>query len=98
MGADAVRDAVSLAVNDTNFFVVHTDGVRTDLRHHRLKALADRRAAGNEFDCAIGVDAGARPISGTAAAFIEEDGHAEADGFAFSTPVRDLSLQTLKVC
>ena len=50
MRADAVLDAVGLAVGDADAPVVDAQHLGADLRHHGLEALAERRAAGDELD------------------------------------------------
>jgi hypothetical protein len=50
--ADAVLDAVGLAVDDAHLLHVGAEHLGGDLRHHGLKALPDRSAAGDDLDCA----------------------------------------------
>ena len=87
--ADAERDAVGLAVNDAAILVVDAECIGGDLRHHRLKTLADRGAAGDHLDHARSVDGNIHAVGRTEAAFLDEHRNADADqlarGLAFFT-------------
>src|SRR6185437_2057216 len=93
--ADAVIDAIGLAVDDADAAVIDAERFRRDLRHHRLEALAERGAAGHELDIALGIDAHARAVRGAAAAFLEKDGDAAADCLAGGPALGILGLHRI---
>ena len=70
MRADAVIDAVGLAVDDAHAPVVDAERLGADLRHGGLETLAERGAAGDQLDRAAAVSTeilalsvGPRPLS-----------------------------------
>ena len=82
MRADAERDAVGLAVDDAAIFVVDAERVGGDLRHHRLKTLADRGAAGDDLDHARSIDGNIHAVGRAESAFLDEHRNADADQLA----------------
>ena len=61
--AHAARDAVGLAVHDTDAGVVDAERIGADLRDHRLDALADRGDAGDDLDARRRVSTSMRTVS-----------------------------------
>src|SRR6185437_8229380 len=53
--ADAVFDTIGAAMYHAHFAVIAAEHVSTDLRDHRLEALADGRAARDHLDAAAGI-------------------------------------------
>ncbi len=82
MRADAVGNAVGLAVHDADAPIIDAKRLGADLRHRRLEALADRGAAGDDLDGAAGVDRNPRAVGRSAAAFFDEQCDAGAYCFA----------------
>ena len=56
MGADSVIDPVRLTMNNANTAIVSPKVFGGNLRHRGFKTLADRGAAGNDFNKAFIVD------------------------------------------
>ncbi len=61
--AHAARDAVGLAVDDTDIRIVDTERVGTDLRDDRLNALADGGDAGDDLHRAVRLQLSMRTVS-----------------------------------
>jgi len=54
--SDAVGNTIGLAVGHAHAPVVGAQNLRANLGHHRLEALAERSAAGNQLDHTGSVD------------------------------------------
>ena len=67
--ADAEGDAVGLAVDHAALLVIDAERVGGNLRHHGLEALAERGAAGHDFDRAGRVDRNFTPSAGPSPLF-----------------------------
>ena len=80
--ADAEGDAVGLAVDHAAVLVIDAERVGGDLRHDGLEALAERGAAGDDFDHAGRVDGNFHAVGRTEPALFDEHGDADADQFA----------------
>ena len=93
MRTDAEGDAVGLAVDDAALAVIDAERVGGDLRHHRLKTLADRGAAGDDLDQARGVDGNVDAVGRAEAAFLDEHGDADADQLALGFAPLDCRVQ-----
>ena len=70
------------------FFIVGAEHLGRDLRHHRLEALPDRRAAGDDLDRAGGVDLDAHAVGRAEARLLDEHGEADADHLAVARGAR----------
>ncbi len=93
MGADAELDAVGLAVGDAHPRDVDAEGLRGNLRHHRLEALADRCAAGDHLDRARGIDRDLDAVRRAEAALLHEHGDAGADELTGGAAAPQVGLQ-----
>ena len=82
MRADAVSDAVGLAVDDAAAPVVDAERVGGDLRHDGLETLAERGAAGDDFDRAGLVDGNLHAVGRPEPALLDEHRDADADQLA----------------
>ena len=75
-------DAVGLAVDDAALPVIDAERVGGNLRHHGLKALAERGAAGDDLDHAGGIDGNAHAVGRAEPALLDEHRNADADQLA----------------
>ena len=82
MRADAIGDAVGLAVDHAAMLVIDAERIGGDLRHHGLETLAERGAAGDDLDHARCVDGNFHAVGRTKPALFDEHGDADADQFA----------------
>ena len=89
--ADAMLDAVGLAVNDAHLLHVGAEHFGSDLSHHGLEALPDRRAAGDDLDLARGVDLNAHAVGRTEPRLLDEHREADADHLALRRGARRAS-------
>src|SRR5438105_2025560 len=62
MRTDTVRNEVSSTVDHFDVLVVNTESIGANLRHHRFKALPQRRAARDELDCPGRIDGHTRAV------------------------------------
>src|SRR4051794_3099494 len=72
MRADALRDTVGLAMHHAHPAIVDAKRVSADLRHHGLKTLAERGAAGDQLDLARRLDRDANGVTRSEAALLHE--------------------------
>ena len=93
MRADAVVDQVGLAVDHAHALVVDAERLGANLRHRRLEALPQRRAAGDQFHRAVGIDLDLGVVARAAAALLHEDRDAGADQFARGAAAFHVGLQ-----
>ena len=88
MRADAVRDAIGLTVDDAHALIVDAERFGGDLRHHGLKPLPERRAAGDHFDRAGFVDFNPNAVLRSETRLLDEHRQADADHFAVGAAAR----------
>ena len=91
--ADAVLDAVGLAEHDPHPAVIDPERLGADLRHHRVDALPDRRAAGHQLDRAGRIDADPGAVERAEPALLDEHRDAGADQLAGVAAAAQLLLQ-----
>ena len=94
MRADAVGDAVGLAVHDPHAAVIDAERIGADLRHRRGEALPDIGAAGDQLDRAGGIDADARAVGGAEPALVDKHADPGADQFAGRATLLQARLAT----
>ncbi len=82
MRADAERDAIGLAVNDAAAPVIDAERVGGNLRHHRLKPLPERRAAGDDIDHAGRIDGNSHAVGRAEPALLDKHRKPDPDKFA----------------
>ena len=82
MRPDAVIDQVGVAMDDPHLAIIDAERLGADLRHRGLEALAERGAAGDQFDRAAAVDRDLGIVGRAAPALLQEDGDAGADRLA----------------
>ena len=88
MRADAVGDAVGLAVGHAHAPVVDAQNLGADLRHHGLEALAERGAAGDELDRARAIDLDPHAVGRPEPALLDEHRKAGTDRLAGGAAAR----------
>src|SRR6516162_11347628 len=93
MRADPVLDPVGMPVHDPHPAIIDAQRIGSDLRHHGLKALSDRRAAGHDFDSTLMVDRDRDPIGRTETALLDKDRETGANRFAGPPALPQSSLQ-----
>ena len=65
-----------------SFFIVGAEAFRRDLRHHRLEALPERSAAGDDLDLAGAIDLDTHAVVRSEARLLDEHREADADHLA----------------
>jgi hypothetical protein len=93
MRADAVGDAVGLAVGHAHASVVEPQGLGANLRHHGLEALAERCAAGDELDHPRRVDLDPHTVGRTEPALLHEHGEAGTHRLAGGAAARERGVE-----
>ena len=93
MRANAVFDPIGAAMDNAHLTVVDAQGLRGDLRNHRLEALSHRRAASDYFNLAVAMHVDARPVDWTETAFLDIHCNAETDDLAPRTTLLDLDFE-----
>src|SRR6185295_12260369 len=86
---DAVRDAIGLPMNDANLGVVDAERIGADLRHHRLETLAERSAAGDDFNLTRGRDGDSHSVLRAEPALLDEHGKPRADRLTRTPALRE---------
>src|SRR5205807_9297728 len=85
----AERDAVGLTVNDAAAPVIDTEGVGGNLRHHRLKPLAERSTAGDDIDHPGRIDGNSHAVGRAEPALLDKHRKPDADKFALRFALGD---------